>query len=118
MRRTKRRFPAGLFEVQRLDCVLMDPERHEAEQSDTEDDAPRPRPLVITDPLDEVCKRLRNYFTGVRELSVSNIEDSETWWAWRVRMSRSCAVLGGFMALHREEGHIVGLSFAPPPMEL
>jgi len=75
VRRTKRRFPAGLFEVQRLDCVLMDPERHEAEQSDTEDDAPRPRPLVITDPLDEVCKRLRNYFTGVRELSVSNIED-------------------------------------------
>jgi len=74
--RTKRIFPAGLFEVRQLEAVLMDPERMEQEVSDTEDDTPRPRPLVIADPLDEVCKRLRYYFTSVRELSISNIEDS------------------------------------------
>jgi len=73
--RTKRRFPKGLFEVHHLQTALMDPERMEVEQSDTEDDTPRPRPLVIADPLDEVCKRLRHYFTAVRELSISNIED-------------------------------------------
>mmetsp|Transcript_90506 Transcript_90506/g.174218 ORF Transcript_90506/g.174218 Transcript_90506/m.174218 type:complete len:382 (-) Transcript_90506:103-1248(-) len=73
--RTKRMFPAGLFQVQRLEAVLMNPERVEQEQSDTEDDTPRPKPLVIADPLDEVCKRLRHYFTSVNSLYISNIED-------------------------------------------
>jgi len=73
--RTKRMLPGGFFEVQNLEAVLMNPERVELEQSDTEDDTFRPRPLVIADPLDEVCKRLRHYFTSVRGLVISNIED-------------------------------------------
>lgn len=73
--KTKRLLPRGIFEVTRLEAVLMDPERVELEQSDTEDDIPKPRPMVIADPLDEVCKRLRNYFTSVSDLYVSNIED-------------------------------------------
>jgi len=75
IRRTKRMFPAGLFQVQHIEAVLMNPERVEQEQSDTEDDTPRPKPLVIADPLDEVCKRLRHYFTSVSSLHISNIED-------------------------------------------
>lgn len=73
--RTKALLPQGLFDVRRLRVVLMDPERIEQVQSDTEDEEPKPRPLAIADPLDEVCRRLRHYFTGVKEFLVSNIED-------------------------------------------
>lgn len=73
--KTKRMLPQGFFDVTRLEAVLMDPERVELEQSDTEDDTPKPRPLVIADPLDEVCKRLRNYFVSASELYITNIED-------------------------------------------
>jgi len=58
-----------------MTAELMDPERVELEQSDTEDEAPKPRPLVVADPLDEMCKRLRYYFTLVKEISLTNIED-------------------------------------------
>jgi len=73
--RTKQAFPAGLFEVQQLATVLMDPEKVEPVQSDTEDESPKPRPLIIPDPLDEVCKRLRHYFRKVTMLRITNIED-------------------------------------------
>lgn len=73
--KTKRCLPKGFFEVMRLEAVLMDPERVEVEQSDTEDEAPKQRPLVVSDPLDEVCKRLRSYFPSVCELHITNIED-------------------------------------------
>mmetsp|Transcript_2403 Transcript_2403/g.4397 ORF Transcript_2403/g.4397 Transcript_2403/m.4397 type:complete len:475 (+) Transcript_2403:117-1541(+) len=73
--RAKQAFPAGLFEVQHLSTVLMDPEKVEQVQSDTEDESPKPRPLIIPDPLDEVCKRLRYYFRKVTMLRVTNIED-------------------------------------------
>merc|ERR1719456_1577918 len=72
---TKQLLPAGMFEIRKLSVTLMDPERVEPEQSDTEDEAPKPRPLTIADPLDEVCKRLRHYFCAVSELNISNIED-------------------------------------------
>jgi len=73
--KTKRLFPKGLFEASWLEVVLMDPERTEIAESDTEDETPRPRPLIITDPLDEVCKRLRHYFSSVVKLTITNIED-------------------------------------------
>ncbi|CAE8610877.1 unnamed protein product [Polarella glacialis] len=73
--RTKRLFPKGMFEVMTLETVLMDPEKLEPMQSDTEDESPKPRPLTIPDPLDELCKRLRHYFNAVTHLSIRNIED-------------------------------------------
>lgn len=73
--RTKGLLPDGFFDVRCLRVVLMDPERVEQAQSDTEEEEPKPRPLAIADPLDEVCRRLRHYFTGVKEFLVSNIED-------------------------------------------
>eukprot|EP00440_Ansanella_granifera_P050689 gb/GFBE01054940.1/.p1 GENE.gb/GFBE01054940.1/~~gb/GFBE01054940.1/.p1 ORF type:complete len:536 (+),score=86.87 gb/GFBE01054940.1/:1-1608(+) len=73
--RTKAFFPKGFFDVLNLHLALMDPDKLEPVQSDTEDESPKPRPVVIPDPLDEVCKRLRLYFKKVVALTVTNIED-------------------------------------------
>ncbi|CAJ1370879.1 unnamed protein product [Effrenium voratum] len=73
--RVKSRFPRGFFEVRQLDIVLMDPERVEQPVSDTEDEAPRPLPALIPDPLDELLKRMKNYFPRAEEVIVRNIED-------------------------------------------
>lgn len=99
--RTKRILPRGLFEVRRLEAVLMDPERVEAEQSDTEDDTPKPRPLVIADPLDEVCKRLRHYFASVTELAISNIEDYRMDYRFVGLRASSLAEFGFVELVHR-----------------
>lgn len=99
--RTKRMFPQGLFEVRHLEAVLMDPERVELEQSDTEDDTPKPRPLVIADPLDEVCKRLKHYFTSVCELFISNIEDYRMDYRFVGLRAGSLAEFGFVELLHR-----------------
>ncbi|CAL1167603.1 unnamed protein product [Cladocopium goreaui] len=71
----RKSFPRGFFEVTTLEIDLMDPERVEAVQSDTEDDAPRPLMALIPDPLDEILKRLKHYFTWVSDLTIRNIED-------------------------------------------
>eukprot|EP00435_Cladocopium_sp_Y103_P041866 s97_g11.t1 len=71
----RKSFPRGFFEVATLEIELMDPERVEAVQSDTEDDAPRPLMALIPDPLDEILKRLKHYFTWVSDLTIRNIED-------------------------------------------
>jgi len=73
--RVKQRFPTGFFEVTHLEAILMEPERVEMPDSDTEDERPKPRPLKISDPLDEITKRLKLYFTELRTLRLSNIED-------------------------------------------
>ncbi|CAK9008245.1 unnamed protein product [Durusdinium trenchii] len=74
--RAKRSFPRGFFDISQLEIVLMDPERVEMPQSDTEDEAPKPLLLtLIPDPLDEMLKRLKHYFTKVCDLTIRNIED-------------------------------------------
>lgn len=73
--RARKSFPRGFFEISTLTIDLMDPEKVEAIQSDTEDEAPRPPIPLIPDPLDEILKRLKHYFTRVCELRIRNIED-------------------------------------------
>lgn len=91
--RTKRYFPSGFFDVQHVEIVLMDPERVEHVQSDTEDEAPKPQATLIPDPLDEVLKRLKHYFSDVTDLIISNIEDYRMDYRF---VGLRCSSLGAF----------------------
>ena len=52
----------------------MDAERLQDHVSDTEDDGPQP--VILTNPLLEVCMRLKCCFAAVQTLRISSIEDA------------------------------------------
>ncbi|CAE7184804.1 CELF1, partial [Symbiodinium necroappetens] len=57
------------------------------------DEAPKPQATLIPDPLDEVLKRLKHYFSDVTDLIISNIEDYRMDYRF---VGLRCSSLGAF----------------------
>jgi len=65
--------PRGLFEVHRLDVVLMDAEQLDTLHDETDDETPPPERFPILDPTSQMLRGLKDWFKDLRELSMSNI---------------------------------------------